>query len=106
MLDSNKLMRNHMPKNRNFRPLNVKSDTHRTKILTRVGSKLNTGKNTLKEIRESLLMSKSELAREANVSPITISRIEEGMPCRMETKRKILLALGYSLSDAKKIFNE
>ena len=86
--------------------MDIKSDTKRIQILTRVGCKLNTGKNTLKKIRESLLMSKSELAREANVSPITISRIEEGMPCRMETKRKILLALGYSLSDAKKIFNE
>ena len=86
--------------------MDLSSDTKRIQILTRVGSKLNTGKNTLKKIRESLLMSKSELAREANVSPITISRIEEGMPCRMETKRKILLALGYSLSDAKKIFNE
>lgn len=63
-------------------------------------------KNSLKKIRESLLMSKSELAREANVSPITISRIEEGKPCRLETKRKILLALGYSLSDSKKIFGE
>lgn len=51
-------------------------------------------------------MSKSELAREANVSPITITRIEQGKPCRMETKRKILLALGYGLSDAKKIFGE
>ena len=49
-------------------------------------------------------MSKSELAREANISPITITRIEEGKPCRLETKRKILLALGYSLSDSKKIF--
>jgi DNA-binding XRE family transcriptional regulator len=75
-------------------------------LSTRVGRKLNMAKNSLKKIRESLLMSKSELAREANVSPITISRIEQGMPCRMETKRKILLALGYSLSDAKKIFNE
>jgi DNA-binding XRE family transcriptional regulator len=64
------------------------------------------GKNTLKEVRESLLMSKSELAREANVSPITITRIEEGKPCRLETKRKILLALGYNLSDSKKIFGE
>ena len=63
-------------------------------------------KNSLKKIRESLLMSKSELAREANVSPITITRIEEGKPCRLETKRKILLALGYSLSDSKKIFGE
>ena len=56
-------------------------------------------KNSLKKIRESLLMSKSELAREANVSPITITRIEQGMPFRMETKRKILLALGFKLSD-------
>ena len=63
-------------------------------------------KNSLKKIRESLLMSKSELAREANVSPITITRIEEGKPCRLETKRKILLALGYSLSDSKKIFGD
>ncbi len=62
------------------------------------------GKNSLKEIRESRLMSKSELAREANVSPITIARIEKGMSCRMETKRKILLALGFGLSDKKKIF--
>jgi DNA-binding XRE family transcriptional regulator len=74
--------------------------------MTTGGQEVNMAKNTLKKVRESLLMSKSELAREANVSPITISRIEEGKPCRMETKRKILLALGYSLSDAKKIFNE
>ena len=64
------------------------------------------GKNSLKEIRESLLMSKAELAREANVAPITISRIEKGLPCRMETKRKILLALGLKLSDKDKIFKE
>jgi DNA-binding XRE family transcriptional regulator len=62
------------------------------------------GKNSLKEIRESLLMSKSELARKANISPITIARIEKGMKCRMETKRKILLALGFGLSDKQKIF--
>ena len=62
------------------------------------------GRNSLKKIRESLLMSKSELARKANVSPITITRIEKGMKCRMETKRKILLALGFGLSDKKKIF--
>ena len=51
-------------------------------------------------------MSKSELAREANVSPITITRIEQGMPCRMETKRKIILALGFKLSDKNKIFGD
>ena len=62
------------------------------------------GKNNLKKIRESLMLSKTELARQANVSPITISRVEKGMPCRMETKRKIILALGYKFSDRNKIF--
>lgn len=51
-------------------------------------------------------MSKAELSRKANVSPVTIARIERGMPCRMETKRKIILALGYSLADKNKIFDE
>ncbi|MFC1812061.1 helix-turn-helix transcriptional regulator [Thermodesulfobacteriota bacterium] len=60
--------------------------------------------NSLKEIRESFMMSKAELAKKANLSPITISRIEEGKPCRMETKRKIILALGFKLSDKDKIF--
>ena len=50
-------------------------------------------------------MSKAELARKAGVSPITIDRIEKGMDCRMETKRKILLALGYDLSDKDKVFH-
>jgi DNA-binding XRE family transcriptional regulator len=62
--------------------------------------------NRLKEAREELLMSKAELARKAGVSPITIDRIEKGMKCRMETKRKILLALGYNLADKYKIFSE
>jgi DNA-binding XRE family transcriptional regulator len=61
-------------------------------------------KNVLREIRESFLMSKAELARKAGVSPITIDRIEKGMACRMETKRKILLALGYKLSEKDKVF--
>jgi DNA-binding XRE family transcriptional regulator len=62
--------------------------------------------NRLREAREELLMSKAELARKAGVSPITIDRIEKGMKCRMETKRKILLALGYNLADKYKIFSE
>jgi DNA-binding XRE family transcriptional regulator len=62
--------------------------------------------NFLKKVRESFLMSKTELARKADVSPITIARIEKGMPCRMETQRKIILALGYSLSDKNKIFSD
>ncbi|MFC1488470.1 helix-turn-helix domain-containing protein [Thermodesulfobacteriota bacterium] len=62
--------------------------------------------NSLKNIRESFMMSKAELAKKANLSPITITRIEEGKPCRMETKRKIILALGFKLSDKEKIFGE
>jgi DNA-binding XRE family transcriptional regulator len=62
------------------------------------------GQNRLKKIRESLMMSKAELSRKAGISPITITRIENGMPCRMETKRKILLALGYKISDKDKVF--
>jgi len=52
------------------------------------------------------MMSKAELARKANVSPITIARIEKGFICRLETKRKIIKALGYKLSDKDKIFPE
>ena len=62
--------------------------------------------NIVREIREELLMSKAELARKAGVSPLTIDLIERGKNCRMETRRKIILALGYSLSDKDKIFPE
>ena len=64
------------------------------------------GRNVAKKIREGFLMSKAELARKANVSPVTIDRVEKGMRCRMKTKRKIILALGYDLSDKDKIFPE
>jgi DNA-binding XRE family transcriptional regulator len=60
--------------------------------------------NSVKKIREQLLLSKAELARKAGVSPLTIDRIEKGEDCRMETKRKIILALGYKLSDKEQIF--
>ncbi|MDR1165789.1 MAG: helix-turn-helix domain-containing protein [Deltaproteobacteria bacterium] len=62
--------------------------------------------NSLKTLREQLLLSKAELARKAGVSPMTIDRIENGEKCRMETKRKIILALGYSLEDKDKIFSD
>jgi DNA-binding XRE family transcriptional regulator len=61
-------------------------------------------KNNLKRLREERLMSKAELARLAGVSAVTIDRIERGEECRMETKRKILLALGFALSDKEKVF--
>jgi DNA-binding XRE family transcriptional regulator len=61
--------------------------------------------NSLKEIRESLMVSKAELSRKAGISPLTITRIERGMSCRMKTKRTIILALGLKLSDRDKVFH-
>ncbi|MBW1786002.1 MAG: helix-turn-helix transcriptional regulator [Deltaproteobacteria bacterium] len=62
--------------------------------------------SNLKKIREERLISKAELARKAGVSPLTIDRIEKGKPCRMETRRKIILALGFDLEEKEKIFPE
>lgn len=62
--------------------------------------------NKVKFIRESRLMSKSELARKAAVSVLTVGRIERGEECRMETMRKIILALGYSLEEKNKVFQD
>ena len=60
--------------------------------------------NHIKEVRENLLISKAELARKAGVSVLTIDRIEKGNSCRLDTKRKIILALGYKVSEKDKIF--
>jgi DNA-binding XRE family transcriptional regulator len=50
------------------------------------------------------MISKTELARKANISPATLTRIENNMPCRMETQKKIVLALGYKIADKNKVF--
>jgi DNA-binding XRE family transcriptional regulator len=60
--------------------------------------------NTVKKMREERMLSKSELARLAGISPLTLDRIEKGMACRMATKRKILLALGLKISEKKRVF--
>jgi len=60
--------------------------------------------NRVQKYREAALMAKAELARKAGVSESTIDRIEAGRDCRMETKRKILFALGLSIRESGKIF--
>lgn len=60
--------------------------------------------NNVQRFRESLMMSKAELARKAGLSTLTIDRIEAGRPCRLDTKRKILLALGLKVSDKDRVF--
>jgi predicted transcriptional regulator len=49
--------------------------------------------NPLKTVRERLMISRSELARKAGVSMLTLARIEEGKPCRLDTKKRIVEAL-------------
>lgn len=64
------------------------------------------GINRVKDIRESKMMSKAELARKTGLSVQTIDRIEKGHVCRLDTKRKILLALEIKLDEREKVFNE
>ena len=60
--------------------------------------------NRVQKFREAALMAKAELARKAGLSEWTIDRIEAGHDCRMETKRKILFALGLTVQESTKIF--
>lgn len=60
--------------------------------------------NQVQRFRENLMMSKAELARKAGLSTLTIDRVEAGRPCRLDTKRKILLALGLKVSDKDRVF--
>ena len=60
--------------------------------------------NNLKQIRAKALLSKAELARKAGVSVLTITRIEHGMDCRMDTMRKVIQALGYKIEQKGKVF--
>ena len=52
-----------------------------------------------------MMISKSELARKAGLSTLTIDRVESGRPCRLDTKRKILQALGLKVSDKHRVFD-
>ena len=60
--------------------------------------------NNVQVLREERLLSKAELARRAGVSPLTIDRVERGEECRLDTKRKIILALGLRVTDKDKVF--
>ena len=71
---------------------------------SRTRPKAGTHPNNVKKLRQGAMMSKAELARRAGVSPLTIDRVEAGCPCRMDTKRKILEALGLQPSAARDVF--
>ncbi len=40
------------------------------------------------------------------MSTLTIDRVERGLPCRMDTKRKILEALGLKPTDRVAVFGD
>jgi DNA-binding XRE family transcriptional regulator len=61
-------------------------------------------RNRVREIREHKLMTQSQLARKARIALRTIHSVEKGLNCRMDTKRKILLALGLRFEDKDLVF--
>jgi DNA-binding XRE family transcriptional regulator len=69
-----------------------------TKVLERRNA------NNVQRLREEQLLTKAELARKAGVSALTVARIESGMECRVDTKRKIIFALGLTPTDRAKVF--
>ena len=69
-----------------------------------ISEKPRSNSNRLRQIRETLLIGKTALARKAGVSPLTIDRIEKGFPCRLDTRRKIVLALGLRLPEMDQVF--
>ena len=60
--------------------------------------------NRVRELRENRLMTQAQLARKAKVALRTIHSVEKGMNCRMDPKRKILLALGLRFEDKDHVF--
>src|SRR5580765_7988696 len=63
-------------------------------------------KNNVRKLRMERMMSKAELARRAGLSTLTVDRVERGMKARMDTKRKILEALGLKPTDRVMVFGD
>ena len=62
--------------------------------------------NNVQRFRAKRLLRKAELARKAGLSTLTIDRVEAGRACRLDTKRKILLALDLKISDKDQVFRD
>jgi transcriptional regulator with XRE-family HTH domain len=50
--------------------------------------------NRIRIARQALGWTQNELADRAGVAARTVHAVEKGRPCRQETKRRILVALG------------
>ncbi len=62
--------------------------------------------NRVRRLRLAQKLSKLELAQRAGISPLTVTRVEEGMPARIATRRKLVLGLGLKLSERRRVFRE
>ncbi len=71
---------------------------------TRLATAASRRTNNVRRLREELLLTKAELARKAGISALTVARVEAGLDCRVDTKRKIILALGFQPVDRLKVF--
>ncbi len=80
----------------------VKANSEQPKVASGAGAV----RNNLRHYRIENMMSKAELARKAGLSVLTVARIEKGYGCRMDTKRKILRALGLKLVDRRMVFED
>ena len=60
--------------------------------------------NRVREVREHRLMTQADLARKAGVALRTIHSVEKGMRCRLDTKRKLLAALGVPFASRDEVF--
>lgn len=69
-----------------------------------VQSEVSRHRNRVRELRENKLMTQAQLAKRARVALRTIHSVEKGMNCRMDTKRKILLALGIPFDQKGQVF--
>lgn len=59
--------------------------------------------NVFRRLREAQMLSKTELARKAGLSLLTVDRVEQGKSCRISTQRKILAALGLTPSEMSSV---
>ena len=83
-------------------PTVAKAGSEQPKVASGAGAV----RNNLRHYRIENMMSKAELARKAGLSVLTVARIEKGYGCRMDTKRKILKALGLKLVDRRMVFED
>jgi DNA-binding XRE family transcriptional regulator len=61
-------------------------------------------KNYVRFFRNKFMFTRAELAQKAGVSKSCISQIEAGNPCKLATKRKIITAFGFSVTEKDRIF--